>query len=267
MPDRARLLWDGLHQQLRRAVDAVASRAHFLAIVSGSPEISRFSSATELLSYLAKDLSADIALKGQMYAHLVTCAQKRGPVASFAQTLLWLGLWPGLSTAYARRACFWRDCPEDLLSEVMTIFTTLVTRMNLSRVRYVIANLVRSTERDLIVASVKREKNPARVRDVDPERARTVTDRARQAAAGIDEWLPDTLISILRRRCGGVVAEAVIRGDPPRVLREALGLTPAAARKRLQRGRDRLKALISDHGLSHGRRSSSSGLPEARTGG
>jgi hypothetical protein len=246
MPDRARTLWKDLHRQLRRPVDDSTARVPFGAIRDGEARLARFSSASEFLKYLAEDLSADLDANETMYSHLVTCAQKKGPTATFAQTLLWLGLWPGLSAAFARRAWFWRDCPEDLVSEVTGIFTTLVARMNLSRVRRVIANLVRSTESGLIMAGIKRDRSRKRVRDIDSELGANAQENAAQVGFRAGTWLPDALISVMRRRHGARVADAALRSEPARILGKALGLPLAVARKRLKRARDQLKRLLED---------------------
>src|SRR4051812_11236667 len=139
-------LWMDLRCHLRRSLEAATTPARFRTIRSCCPSLGRFAAVDDLLRYLADDLGTDLDIKARIYAELVPCAQAGGPACSLAQTVLWLGLWPGLTAAVTRRAWFWRDAPADLLSEVTNVFTGLVTRMDLTRVQRVIGTLVRSTE-------------------------------------------------------------------------------------------------------------------------
>ena len=94
------------------------------------PGLARFMTVDDLLRYLGEDLGADLDTKSQIYSDLVLCVQTGGLVGRLAQTVLWLGLWPGLTAAVTRRAWFWRDVPADLVSEVSAAFTRLIARMD-----------------------------------------------------------------------------------------------------------------------------------------
>jgi len=199
-----------------------------------------------LLRYLADDLGADLDTKTQMYAELVRCAQMRGPACSLAQTVLWLGLWPGLTAAVSRRAWFWRDAPADLLSEVTNVFTGLVTRMDLTRVQPVVGTLVRSTERDVIRANVRRQRDRVREPivdfelipdDSDPE-PKDPTRPSRVAVLG-----PAVAFALLGRE-GDPVVQALVLGLGPGHIAATLGIKPPAARKRLERARKKLRATL-----------------------
>jgi len=153
--------WSALRRQLRRTIDAPTTATHFETIRARSAIVARYATADCLLTYLADDVGADLDTKGRLYADLVRCAQSGGPVAQLAYSLLWLGLWPGLSAAFVRRAAFWRDATGDLVGELTAVFTSIVARLNLSRVHCVIGTLVRSTERDVIRAGVARDHHAA----------------------------------------------------------------------------------------------------------
>lgn len=160
-----------------------------------------------------------------------------------SKSLLWLGLWPGLSGAFVRRAIFWRDATDEFIAELIAIFTDIVARLNLSRVRYVIGTLVRSTERDIIRAGIARDRLAA-------TEIPTVTPEAldRRVTAAVTE--PDSertltaLASAIKKRGQDPAVQAAVYGLGSRHIALALGLKPAAARKRLERARRWIKTEL-----------------------
>jgi hypothetical protein len=235
--------WTGLQHQLRRAIGGPATRTHFEAIRARSSVLAAHATPDSLLAYLAHDLGADLELKGHIYAELVRCAQTDGPVSQLAQSLLWLGLWPGLSGAFIRRATFWREATNDLVAELTGIFTDTVARLNLSRVRCVIGTLVRSTERDIIRAGLERDRRAAtEIPTVGPEALH------RRVPADVTE--PDcertltALAGVIKRRGQDPAVQAAVYGLGPRHIAVALGLKPPAARKRLERARRWIKTEL-----------------------
>jgi hypothetical protein len=239
-------LWTDLRCRLRRSLEAATTPACFGAIRSCCPSLERFAAVDELLRYLADDLGADLDIKTGMYAELVRCAQIGGPACWLAQTVLWLGLWPGLTAAVSRRAWFWRDSPADLLSEVTNVFTGLVGRMDLTRVRRVVGTLVRSTERDVISAGVRRQRDRVREPVVDFELVPDEIDHepldapppSRAAVLG-----PAVAFALLGRE-GDPVVQALVLGLGPGHIAARLGIKPPAARKRLERARRKLRATL-----------------------
>ncbi len=232
--------WAALRRQLRRGIDAPATALHFEIIRSRSATISRHATADCLLAYLAEDVGADLDTKSQLYADLVRCAQSGKSVAQLAYSLLWLGLWPGLSGAFVRRAAFWRDATSDLVAELSEVFTGVVARLNLDRVRCVIGTLVRSTEREVIRAGVARDRRS--VIEISTAGPEALHRHVLAAPAGPD---PErTLIAVaaaIKGREQDPAIQAAVCGLGPGHIALALGLKPAAARKRLERARRWLK--------------------------
>jgi hypothetical protein len=228
--------WSALRHQFRQAVDGPTTRTHFETIRARSPALEAYATPDCLLAYLARDLGADLELKGHVYADLVRCAQTDGPISQVAQSLLWLGLWPGLSGAFVRRAIFWRDATDELIAELIAIFTDIVARLNLSRVRNVIGTLVRSTERDIIQTGLARDRLAA-------TEIPTVAPEALDRRVTADVTEPDsektlaTLAGAIKKRGHDPAVQAAIYGLGPHHIALALGLKPAAARKRLERAR------------------------------
>jgi hypothetical protein len=161
--------------------------------------------------------------------------------------VLLLCLWPGLTAAVGRRAWFWRDAPADLISEVMNIFTTLVTRMDLTRVHRIIGTLVRSTERDVIRASIARQRD--RYRETPGNLPVTVPGTVHEEPIAVQEQAKLTALArlIAFARKGQVhdpVVQALCLGLGPQHIVATLGLKAPAARKRLQRAREKLRAAL-----------------------
>jgi hypothetical protein len=227
--------------------------------------VSRYATADCLLDYLEDDVGADLEAKGKLYAELVQCAQASGPEAQLAYSLLWLGLWPGLSAAFVRRATFWRDAPNDLIAELTAIFTGIVARLNLSRVRCVIGTLVRSTERDVIRAGMARDQRAAvEIPTVRPEAL------VRPSPLADDETCSEpTLLALataIRGREKDPAIQAAVCDLGPGHIAVALGIKPAAARKRLERARRWLRReLAQERPADRARASSLPGAPGPRS--
>jgi hypothetical protein len=240
-------LWADLRRDLCRSIDAATTPSFFETIRSRSPSVRAFASVGALLRYLGEDLGADLDAKAAIFSDLILCSQTSGGASSLAQTVLWLGLWPGLTAAVGRRAWFWRDAPADLISEVTNVFTGLVTRMDLSRVRRVIGTLVRSTERDVIRASVTRQRDqhpeiPANLPVTVPasihEESISTQEQARLTALS-------RLVALARRgHVDDPVVQALVLGLGPRHVAATLGIKNPAARKRLQRAREKLRGTL-----------------------
>ena len=238
--------WEELHRELLRVVHDPGTAPHFETLRSLAPSVRGFSSLDRLLGYLAQDLSADLDSKNDIYADLVRAAQERGTVARLAQTILWLGLWPGLSGAVRRRAWMWRDSAADVIGEVTAIFTRLVARMDLGRVHNVIATLVRSTERDLIASGPAGRKKSVLilVADVDELPSEFLVEPDSTAPTVEPEDLQVALAMAVRGREGDPVIQSLLLGLGAKHIVTTLGIKAPAARKRLERARKRLRATL-----------------------
>jgi len=241
--EKRTLSWSALRNGFDAIVASAATPDLFRDLRGKSPHLRRYRSVADLLAYLAKDLCAELDTKDAIYSELVRHAREGGPASSLAYALLCIGLWPGLSAAFARRLWFWQDRPDDLISEMTDAFTRLVARIDFNRVRRVVGTLVRSTERDVVRVSLLRageacrhrgrydvEKLGPPERDSEQEDSRAVLWAERRRAVRGKESDP--------------VVQALLQGKGPRYFAEALGLKPAAARQRLFRARKRLRAAL-----------------------
>jgi hypothetical protein len=240
-------LWADLRRELQRSIDAATTPTYFESIRTHSPSVRPFASVRALLDYLGEDLGAALDAKSAIFSDLVLCTQRTGGASSLAQTVLWISLWPGLTAALGRRAWFWRDAPADLISEITTIFTRLVTRMDLSRVRRVIGTLVRSTERDVIRASVVRQRDRCRETPANLPVAvpGTVHEETISAQKQANLTALAQLIAFARKgQVDDPVVQALVLGLGARHVVATLGINGPAARKRLQRARQKLRATL-----------------------
>ena len=234
--EKRTLSWSALRHGFDAIVAAPATPNLFRDLRAKSPRLRRYRSVADLLAYLAKDLSAELDAKDAIYSDLVRRAREGGPPSSLAYALLWIGLWPGLSAAFARRLWFWQDSPDDLVSDMTDAFTRLVGRIDFNRVRRVVGTLVRSTERDVVRVSLLRAGEACCQRgryDVEtlgaPERDSEQEDS--------EPVLWAELRRAVRGKENDPVVQALLLGKGPRSFAGALGLKPAAARQRLFRAR------------------------------
>jgi DNA-directed RNA polymerase specialized sigma24 family protein len=213
------------------------------------PLFARFDSGAASLNYFRGQ--GDLDDKDRLYGALVRVAQGRGHLAPLAYTLLWCGLWPGLDRVYRCHLRGFATDPEELTEAISVAFTRLVGRLDLSRVHRVAATLVRSTHREI----TDERKRDAR------EVARTVGGSDAMAAllAGANQEAAKSPMPLsfvgeladLRTRLATVVgADAdlalavLVLGYGQGEVATQLGLSHAAARKRLQRALPRIRDYL-----------------------
>jgi len=194
--------------------------------------------------------------------------QAGGDDAELATTLLWLGLWPGLDATYRRRQRDFIKTPEALVSEIGTIFTTVVHGSDLGRINRVAATLVRNVEREVREglkrawgeearrASLPREDDDdvhesstgdlRRARRSFLLRTRGVSELGQPPRIDVDAdvtALRELLIDIVGDDADLVIG-AAIYGESQREVGERLGLNHEVARKRFQTALRRLRTWI-----------------------
>jgi len=250
--------WEDLRAGLVRSIRTPEATRQFLEMKTMSPQFTPFSEPDALVAHMHGTPGA-LDEKDRLLAKLVSQVQ-RGEQAELARALLWLSLWPGLDAAFRRRHKFFAEHPEELVSLFGDAFTALVDKLDLASVNRVAATLVRSTERDVMLAACRDwEEQRRRVGDVQFARFRkdkTAEDIA--TAARVESrlgWRPGSGItengSALRRWLEPIVGEDVELLVSVLVVEETqheagrrLGLSHEAARKRYQRALARLRAHL-----------------------
>lgn len=185
----------------------------------------------------------DPARKNLILSALVGAAQGDGPASDCALTLLLLALWPGLD-AICRRS-IWRKLgtADEVASDVLARTTEAVRRLDLGRVNWIAATVLRNVERDIIRT---RQRDMARehlASGADPDEVADSGD------SGIGATGYERLNGAVRKLLGDdalLVIRVAIEGFSQAEAGAELGLTEAAARKRYQRAMRRLHDALQE---------------------
>jgi len=138
--------WEELHFAIVRFVSSQVAVTQFQSLPG-----SGFDDLAALYLFLVGQ-HGDLDERDRVYSKLVRTIQLRGPAAHLAFALAWSGLWPGLDGIYLRRLRYFRDDPDDLAAEIAAAFTQVTARLQLRRVQRVAATIVRSVDREVMVA-------------------------------------------------------------------------------------------------------------------
>jgi RNA polymerase sigma-70 factor (ECF subfamily) len=191
--------------------------------------------------------------KDQIYAALLRAVQARAPCGRLAGELAWCGLWPALDRIYRRRLRHLGEDPDELTQGIWLAFNELLHRIDLAHGRRIAATLVRSTNRDVGKAGLRpiteRASAPAaavtEATVMVAEQARTAPDdlAAPISAAGDVVALRSQLVPLLGADADLVIAVLALEMDQ-REAAARMGLTYAAARKRVQRAVLRIRTRL-----------------------
>lgn len=169
-------------------------------------------------------------------------AGRRGPASDCALTLL-LALWPGLDAI--RRRSIWRriGTADEIASDMLARTTEAVRSLDLGRVNWIAATVLRNVERDMIRV---RQRDTARehlASGADPDEVADSGD------SGIGATGYARLNDAVRKLLGDdalLVIRVAIEGFSQAEVAVELGLTEAAARKRYQRAMRRLNDALQE---------------------
>jgi RNA polymerase sigma-70 factor (ECF subfamily) len=234
--------------------DAVRS---FQELQARSSALSRFQSPVAAAAFLAHE-GSDLPQKDRILRGLVQEVHDKGPARRIAHVLLLLGLWPGLDAVFRRRRRLFRRDVQDLETEIVDQFTAQVERIRLRQVTCLAATLVLNTEREIVDARIRERSLAARCEAVTPEAiaAPAPEDSPPASAFGLPSDQSDAEdVAALRRwlepvvgRDVDLVVDAVFHGKSRLELAAALGISHAAARKRLERALSRARhAFLLNH--------------------
>jgi DNA-directed RNA polymerase specialized sigma24 family protein len=174
---------------------------------------------------------------------LVGAAQGDGPASDCALTLLLLALWPGLDAI--RRRSLWRrlGSADEVASDVLARTTEAVRGLDLGRVNWIAATVLRNVERDMIRVRQRDQAREHLASGADPDEV------AESGDSGIGETGYARLNGAVRKLLGDdalLVIRVAIEGFSQAEVAVELGLTEAAARKRYQRAMRRLHDALQE---------------------
>ena len=236
------IAWHAIRDHLMHSSSNLHFQRRFDAIRRTQAALAPFRDPSALLDGLHRT-AGDPEQKNLTLTALVEAAQCDEPASDCAVTLLLLALWPGLDAI--RRRSIWRrlGAADEIASDVLARTTEAVRSLDLGRVNWIAATVLRNVERDMIRA---RQRDTARERfasGADPDEVADTGDSGIGAAGyarlngAVRKLLGDDALLVIR---------VAIEGFSQTEAAVELGLTEAAARKRYQRAMRRLSDALQE---------------------
>jgi DNA-directed RNA polymerase specialized sigma24 family protein len=243
--------WEALRAGLLRSIQGREARATFDELKSRSRAFARFETPADLVAAVSPD--ADLDGRDPVLWALVTASHDRR-IRRLSQALLILCLWPALDAMFRRRFLLFPNRPQDLASEIIARFTAEVHRVDPRRVACLTATLLRNTERNVVRARAAERRAAAKTTAVTPDVAVVLPPEPDREASlfGLEANHSETdsvaaLSKWLRAALGDdadLVVDAVFHRKRGPEIAASLGISHAAARKRLERALARARAAL-----------------------
>jgi RNA polymerase sigma-70 factor (ECF subfamily) len=229
--------WHEFHQHLVQSSSTLNFQRGFATVRTCHRVLTRFADPAALLDHLHRgDAPADT--KNTILARLIASAKSDDRAGDCALTLMLLALWPGLDGIFRRSRARRLGQVDELASEILARATTAIRGLDLTRVNWVAATILKNVERDVLRAH-KRETGRQAVEDeFDTDLHGGVFE------VSDPELEPGKLLAELTRLIGvdaDLVLRVVIDGYTQAEAGQQLGLSEPAARKRFQRALKRLR--------------------------
>ncbi|WP_199257475.1 RNA polymerase sigma factor [Paracoccus binzhouensis] len=234
--------WHEIRDHLMHSSSNLHFQRSFDAVRRAQAALTPFRDPAALLDGLHRT-TGDPARKNVILAALVGAAQGDGPTSDCALTVLLLALWPGLDAI--RRRSIWRriGTADEVASDVLGRTTEAVRGLDLGRVNWIAATVLRNVERDMIRARQRDQAREHLARGADPDEVADSGDSGIGAAGyaqlngAVRKLLGDDALLVIR---------VAIEGFSQAEIAVELGLTEAAARKRYQRAMRRLHDALQE---------------------
>lgn len=141
--------WHEIRDHLMQSSSNLHFQRSFDAVRLAQAALIPFRDPAALLDGLHRT-TGDPARKNVILSALVKAAQGDGPESDCALTLLLLALWPGLDAI--RRRSLWRrlGTADEVASDVLARTTEALRGLDLGRVNWIAATVLRNVERDMI---------------------------------------------------------------------------------------------------------------------
>lgn len=230
--------WPGIREGLARTSNTFQFHQCFSALRRKDDVLRSFRDRAALLEALNRT-SGDPEQKNRILTALVRSAQRDGPEADCALTLVLLALWPGLDGIMRRARARRLGTPDDLASEILARATEAVRSLDLQRVSRIGATLVMNIERDLGRAMGREAARQQLCSAVDPDWTAAPPSWAAQAQMRAE--LHRDLTALIGSETE-LVLGVVLDGFSQVELGQILKISEAAARKRYQRATAALRA-------------------------
>ena len=236
------IAWHEIRDHLTNSSSKLSFQRSFDAVRRAQAALAPFRDPAALLDGLHRT-PCDPARKNHILSALVRAAQGDEPESDCALTLLVLALWPGLDAI--RRRSLWRrlGTADEVASDVLARTTEAVRGLDLGRVNWIAATVLRNVERDMIRVRQRDQAREHLASGADPDEV------ADSGESGIGATGYEQLNRIVRKLLGGdalLVIRVAIEGFSQAEAGAELGLTEAAARKRYQRAMRRLHDALEE---------------------
>jgi DNA-directed RNA polymerase specialized sigma24 family protein len=234
--------WHEIRDHLMHSSSNLHFQRSFDAVRRAQAALAPFRDPAALLDGLHCS-PGDQGQKNVILAALVRAAQGDGPASDCALTLLLLALWPGLDAI--RRRSIWRriGTADEVASDVLARTTEAVRGLDLGRVNWIAATVLRNVERDMIRVRQRDQAREHLASGADPDTVMDGDDGG-IGSAGY-ERLEDAAREVLGDDALLVIRVAV-EGCTQAEAATELGLTRDAARKRYQRAVRRLREALQE---------------------
>jgi DNA-directed RNA polymerase specialized sigma24 family protein len=229
--------WHEIRDHLMHSSSILNFQHHFDAIGRTSGPLGSFGDPAALLDALHVGGRAPDE-KNQLLVALVRVAQSGGETADCALTLMLLALWPGLDAV--RRRSIWRriGTRDEVASEILARASEAIRGLDLQRVNWIAATILRNIERDMARACQRKAAQENLSSAIEP-------DDIPAEQAGCWPTVEDAHFGDDLRKLIGTDAALVIRvaidGFTQAEAAADLGIPMEAARKRYQRAIRRLR--------------------------
>ncbi len=236
------IAWHEIRDHLMLSSSTLNFQRNFEALRRTSEPLAHFADPAALLDTLHVGGRAPDE-KNRLLVALVGAAQSGEAASDCALTLMLLALWPGLDAV--RRRSIWRriGTGEEVASEILARASEAIRGLDLQRVNWIAATILRNIERDLIRTRQREDRHQNLRSEINPDAIPTVVEEP--SAHASPALLRDDLVSII-----GMDADLVIRvaidGFSQSEVATELGLSEAATRKRYQRATRRLRDVLQE---------------------
>lgn len=236
------IAWHEIRDHLMLSSSTLNFQRNFEALRHTSEPLAHFADPAALLDTLhVSDRGPD--QKNRLLVALVGAAQSGGAVSDCALTLMLLALWPGLDAVRRRSIWRWVGTGDEVASEILARASEAIRGLDLQRVNWIAATILRNIERDVIRTRQREDRRQSLRSEADPNEI--PADGEVLSGDAIPELLHRDLVRIVGTDADLVIRVAIDGFSQSEVATE-LGLSEAATRKRYQRATRRLRDVLQE---------------------
>ncbi len=235
------IAWHEIRDHLMLSSSTLNFQRNFEALRRNSEPLAHFADPAALLDTLHVSGRGPVE-KNRLLVALVGAAKSGDATSDCALTLMLLALWPGLDAV--RRRSIWRriGTGDEVASEILARASEAIRGLDLQRVNWIAATILRNIERDLIRTRQREDRHQNQLTDADPDEISSDGEAPANASPAL---LHDDLVRIIGTDADLVIRVAVDGFSQAEVATE-LGLSEAATRKRYQRATRRLRDVLQE---------------------